>query len=58
MGQLLTVEQVCERLVVSRWTVYRLIKERQVESVLVGRCRRITAASLNDYITDLVEDAA
>ncbi|WP_369008544.1 hypothetical protein [Micromonospora globispora] len=44
---------------VSRWTVFRLMKERQVTSLLVGqRCRRITASSVQAYIARQVEEAA
>ncbi len=55
---LLTVADVMTRLSVSKWTVYRLIKEREVVGVLVRGCRRITADSLVAYEIRIVEDAA
>ncbi|MGH3489583.1 MAG: helix-turn-helix domain-containing protein [Actinopolymorphaceae bacterium] len=58
MERLLTVEEASEILAVSRWTVYRLIKERRVVSVLVGRCRRITASSLAEYMDELIDEVA
>ena len=56
--RLLTVDDAAKLLAVSRWTVYRLIKERKVVSVLVGRCRRITSSSLAAYMDDLIEEVA
>lgn len=50
---LLTVDQVAAHLQVSRWTVYNLIRSRELASVTIGRCRRITESALHDYITRL-----
>ncbi|GAA3616682.1 helix-turn-helix domain-containing protein [Streptomyces chitinivorans] len=47
---LLTVDQVADRLQVSRWTVYNLIRSRELASLTIGRCRRISEAALHDYI--------
>lgn len=58
MYELLTVEEVGQRLRVSRWTVYRLIKERRLVSVTVGRCRRVPAEAVRAYITELVKEVA
>lgn len=58
MEELLTVDEVAARLRVSRWTVYRLMKERELTSVKVRGCRRVTPDSVNTYIAALVEDAA
>ena len=58
MERLLTVGEAAALLAVSRWTVYRLIKERRVVSVLVGRCRRITSSSLSAYMDELIEEVA
>lgn len=58
MYELLTVEEVGQRLRVSRWTVYRLIKERRLVSVMVGRCRRVPAEAVRAYITELVKEVA
>jgi excisionase family DNA binding protein len=57
--EVLTVEETAQRLKVSRWTVYRLLKERRLVGVLVGvRCRRITAESVRVYVHELIEEAA
>src|SRR5690606_26195548 len=58
MDELLTVDEVAARRRVSRWTVYRLIKERHLTSVKVGKCRRIAPESVTVYIAGLVEEAA
>ena len=55
MERLVTVAEAAAQLAVSRWTVYRLVKERRVVSVLVGRCRRITSSSLAAYMDELIE---
>jgi excisionase family DNA binding protein len=55
---LMTVDEAARQLAVSRWTMYRLIKERCVVSVQVGRCRRVTAESLLQYVAALVDGAA
>ncbi len=47
---LLTVPDVCERLSLSRPTVYALINSGQLRSFLVGRARRIPASALDEYI--------
>ncbi|WP_043602750.1 MULTISPECIES: helix-turn-helix domain-containing protein [Protofrankia] len=54
---LLTVADVMERLSVSKWTVYRLIKEREIVGVLVRGCRRVTVESLIAYQNRIMEDA-
>lgn len=58
MDELLTVDEVAARLRVSRWTVYRLMKERHVVSVKVRGCRRVTPESVSAYIAELVEEVA
>lgn len=57
---LLTVEQAAHQLSVSRTTMFRLLKERQVDSVRIGKARRIPAEEINTYIDRLAseQDAA
>jgi len=57
MEGLLRVDDVASILKVSRWTVYRLIKERQLVSVKVGSSRRVPAESVREYIAALIEVA-
>lgn len=58
MEPLLRVEEAAELLRVSRWTVYKLIKERQLVSVKVRSGRRIVPESVRAYIAALIEDVA
>ncbi|MEU9607774.1 helix-turn-helix domain-containing protein [Streptomyces sp. NPDC048057] len=56
--ELLTVTDVMGRLKLSRSKVYDLIRSRQLPSVTIGRCRRIPAFAVRDFITDELEAAA
>ena len=47
--RMLKVEQVADRLQVDRATVYRLLKRGELESVKVGRARRVTEQALADF---------
>ena len=58
MEPLLTVDEACELLRVSRWTVYKLIKERELISVKVRSGRRIVRESVTAYIKSRIEDVA
>lgn len=57
MDGLIKVDEVASMLQVSRWTVYRLIKERQLVSVKVGSSRRVPVQAVRDYIAALIEVA-
>ncbi|WP_405070402.1 helix-turn-helix domain-containing protein [Kribbella sp. NBC_01510] len=58
MEALLRVEEAAELLKVSRWTVYRLIKERELVSVKVRNGRRVPVESVREYVRSLIADAA
>jgi excisionase family DNA binding protein len=57
-AELLTVPEVMSRLRLSRAKVYDLIRSRELETVTIGRCRRIPPAALVDYIDRLRDKAA
>jgi excisionase family DNA binding protein len=57
-SSLITVQAAADLLSVSRWTVYRLIWDNAVQSVQIGRSRRIVKASLEAYVQELIEEAA
>ena len=57
-AELITVQAAADRLAVSRWMVYQLIWDCRIQSVQIGRCRRIVRQSLDDYLTGLIEGAA
>ncbi|WP_406415051.1 helix-turn-helix domain-containing protein [Streptomyces sp. NBC_01614] len=54
----LTVDQVAERLGISRWKVHDLIRSRELCSFKIGRCRRISEAAVHDYISLQTEQEA
>jgi excisionase family DNA binding protein len=56
--RLMTVQQAADELAVSRWSVYRLIWDGRVQSIQLGRCRRIVRQSLDDYLAELIQEAA
>ena len=58
MERLLRVDEAAELLNVSRWTVYKLIKERELVSVKVRNGRRVPVESIRAYVDQLIEDAA
>ncbi|MEV6704327.1 helix-turn-helix domain-containing protein [Micromonospora wenchangensis] len=57
-GNWLTIDQVAEMLGVSYWTVYRLVKAREIIGVRVGRARRVVPESVEAYKARLIEEAA
>ena len=48
--RLITVPEASARLAVSRATVYRLIKSGEIDSVTVGRSRRVPLAALDHWL--------
>ncbi|MET9112852.1 helix-turn-helix domain-containing protein [Streptomyces longwoodensis] len=54
----LTVDQVAERLGISRWKVHNLIRSRELVSFKIGRCRRISEAAVDAYISLRTEQEA
>lgn len=54
--ELLTVEAAATRLSIGRTTMFALIKTRAIESVKVGRLRRVPADAITDYIRHLVAE--
>ncbi|MBF6368907.1 helix-turn-helix domain-containing protein [Nocardia puris] len=54
----MTVQQAADVLQVSRYSIYRLIWSGQVQSVTIGRSRRIIRQSFDTYVSDLIDQAA
>ncbi|MFD3686467.1 helix-turn-helix domain-containing protein [Nocardiopsis sp. NPDC058631] len=54
---LLTVEEAAERLRVSRWMVYNLIRSRTLRTVKIGRRRLVPVAALPECL-EALEDVA
>ncbi len=55
--RLLTVTQVAEELQLARSRVYVLLSTRAIQSVKIGKARRIPVAALEEYIERLRQDA-
>ncbi|WP_317443853.1 helix-turn-helix domain-containing protein [Streptomyces collinus] len=56
--ELPTVPDVMARLKLGRSTVYDLIRSRRPPSLTIGRCRRIPARAVRDYITNELKAVA
>ncbi|MFC5754683.1 helix-turn-helix domain-containing protein [Actinomadura rugatobispora] len=54
----LTVDEAAERLRVSRWTLYNLIRSNQLRTVKIGRRRLVPANALAECLDLLAEEAA
>lgn len=52
---LLTVEEAAYRLRIGRTTCYKLIRSGALESVPVGRLRRVPAEAIPEYVSRLRE---
>ena len=50
MADLLTVEEIADTLKVSKMTVYRLIENRQLPAMRIGRSYRVSNADLTAYL--------
>lgn len=53
---LLSVEQAAEQLTIGRTRVYELIRTGEIESVQIGRLRRIPAVALDNYVHRLLAE--
>jgi excisionase family DNA binding protein len=54
---LLTVEEAARQLAISRTIGYELLRSGQLESVKLGRIRRIPVGALDEFVTRLREEA-
>lgn len=54
---LLTVEEAAERLRIGRTSMYRLVSIGAIETVTVGRLRRVPPECLAEYVARLRRDA-
>jgi excisionase family DNA binding protein len=55
---LLTVQEACDTLRISRWTFYRLMQRRELRTVTIGRSRRVEPDAITDYLRSLREHGA
>ncbi len=55
--RMLTVADACDRLQVSKWTLYRLIGTGKLASVKIGRRRLISQRAMDRFMSQLDEEA-
>jgi excisionase family DNA binding protein len=55
---LLTVEEAAERLGIGRTFAWRLVRTGELESVQIGRLRRIHVDAIRGYAAQLIEKGA
>lgn len=55
---LLTIQEAADRLRISKWSVYNLIRARKLHTVTIGRRRLVAPSALADCIELLGEEAA
>lgn len=52
MTELLTTEQVAKKLQLTRRTVERMIKDKRLKSLKIGRSRRVDSNDLEEFIEE------
>jgi len=55
---LVTPEEAARRLSVGRTTIYELMASGELQSVNIGRCRRVPVSSLSSFVNRLIGDVA
>ena len=55
---LVTPEEAARRLSVGRTTIYELMSSGWLNSVNIGRCRRVPVSSLSSFVSRLIGDVA
>jgi excisionase family DNA binding protein len=58
MNALLTVEQAAKLLGIGRSHIYQLISKGQLETVRLGRCRRIRPEAVEALVHGLISEGA
>ncbi|MEY9913296.1 excisionase family DNA binding protein [Catenulispora sp. MAP12-49] len=53
---MLTVEQAADAIGIGRTTMFALLKSGEVESVLIGRLRRVPVSAIDGYLGRLVAE--
>lgn len=57
-SELLTVPEAAQRLRISKWMLYTLIRSRQLRTVKIGSRRLVRVSALADYLARLEDEAA
>lgn len=56
--ELLTVKEACEALRISAWTFYRLVRQRQISTIRIGRRRFVPVMAIRKFIQQRSEELA
>jgi excisionase family DNA binding protein len=56
-SELLTVPEAAQRLRISKWMLYNLIRSRQLRTVKIGSRRLVRVSAIADYLASLEEVA-
>jgi excisionase family DNA binding protein len=54
---MLTVDEACQYLRISKWTLYRLIQGNKVKTIKIGSRRLIRRQSVLDFVEQLEQEA-
>jgi excisionase family DNA binding protein len=57
-ARLLTIQEAADRLRISRWLVYNLIRANQLRTIRIGRRRLVTPEALAECIAMLEGDSS
>jgi excisionase family DNA binding protein len=49
---LLTIDEACERLSISRPTFYELVHAGKLRSIKIGAARRVPASALEEFVSE------
>jgi excisionase family DNA binding protein len=51
--RLLSIPEVCKRLGIGHWSVYKQINKKALKTVKIGKRRLVSVKALNDFISSL-----
>jgi len=57
-SEVLTVPEAAQRLRISKWMLYNLIRSRQLRTVKIGSRRLIRVSTITAYLASLEDEAA
>ena len=52
---LMTIEEAAQRLSIGRTKAFELVAQGEIETVTIGRCRRVTPEALAEFVGRLTE---
>ena len=58
LPMLFSIEEVADILHIGRSTVFKLIKEGKIQSIKMGRSRRVPIDAMQNYVNDLISEAS